>query len=375
MTKDLIIMNGLILLYIIQRIGELMLSKNNEEWLRHYHHAVETNPIESFRMRIFHISWFFTLIIESNYRHSFQTPLISLLVYMILGLCMLIRLHTIGQLKKFWSIKVFSMDRPAIATNGLYRFIRHPNYLVVIFELLLIPFLFKAYITMILFSLINLYILSERIKAEESSLMFHPDYKKHFSDKKRFIPFLFILCLSFSQLQAKEIIIHSASYGEAKKNENYLKFKSTSTKLGFITSDFDGYAKDFKVSYDEKDQAISKVDVSVVVKSMDTDVNSRDEKMHKEIMDAERFPFLRVSSIESLKLSTEEQQINMNFTVKDKQVIKPVFFTSTQKDGVWKIVGKTQVGLQELGLPDPSIAIAKVRDQFDIEFEIMLRDK
>lgn len=375
MTKDLMIINGLILLYILQRVGELLFSKGNEVWLKHHHHAVEIDPRESLRMRIFHTSWFVALILESNYRHSFQTPIVSLIVYVVLGACVMIRLHSMEQLKRFWSIKVFSMNAPDIATNGLYRYVRHPNYFIVICELFLLPFLFKAYFTMILFSIGNLYILSKRIQAEESALMFHHDYKKHFQDKKRFIPFVFMLCLGLSPLKAKELSVHTSSYDEAKKNENYLKFQSTSTKLGFITTSFDGYAKDFKANYDEKEQMASNIEVVVAVKSLDTDISSRDEKMHNEVMNAEKFPTLKVVSVDALKLTPGEQKINMNFFIKDKQLTRAVVFNLSPKDKGWQITGKTQLGLQEMGLPDPSIAIAKVRDQFDIEFGLILREK
>lgn len=372
MTKNIVIMNGIILLYIIQRVGELLLSKSNEAWLKQHHQALESDPRESVRMKIFHSVWFVALVVESNYRHSFQAPFLSLFIYLVLLGCMMVRIHSMGQLKKFWSVKIFSMESPVIATGGLYRYVRHPNYFIVVCELLLIPFLFKAYFTMIFFSLFNLYILSKRIQTEESVLMQHPDYRKHFSDKKRFLPFIFVLCFSMTPLLGKEINVHSASYSEAKKNENFLKFQSSSTKLGFIKTSFDGYAKDFKVNYDEKDQVISKIEVIVPVKSLDTDISSRDEKMHNDIMEAEKFAYLKASSSGPVKLIAGEQKISMNFTIKDKQVTRLVLLNVMYKDNRWHIAGKAELGLQEMGLPDPSIAIAKVRDQFDIEFEVIL---
>lgn len=372
MTKDIFVMNGLILFYILQRLSEMILSKTNEAWLRRFHDAVEIDKKESKLMKVFHVSWFVALIIEANYHQSFQPPQISLIIYAILAFCLAVRLHSMSKLKQFWTIKVLEMKSPHIVTDGLYRYIRHPNYLIVIVEIFLIPLLFKAYWTMALFTLGNFFILSKRISAEESSLMNHADYKKHFDNKKRFLPYIFVLIFTIIPLHAAEISIHNSSYEEAQKNQNFLKFQSTSTKLGFITTSFDGYAKDFKVSYEKKDETLSHLEVNFMVKSFDTDNKSRDEKMHTEIMDAEKFPNLKAAFPGQLHLTPGNQNITMTFTVKDKSISRPVALNLIQKNGLWFVTGKTQVGLQEMNLPDPSIAIAKVRDLFDIEFGLSL---
>lgn len=365
-------MNGLILFYLIQRISEVFISKSNEEWLKYHHQAVEVDKKESLRMRLFHTGWFIALITEANLRQSLQSPELSLAIYFILALCLVVRLHSMNKLKHFWTIKVLSMKSPTIVTDGLYQYVRHPNYFVVIIELLFIPLLFNAYWTMTLFSLANLYILSKRIRAEENALMGHTDYQNHFINKKRFLPFIFLLSITILPLHANEMNIHTSTYEEAKKNQNFLKFQSTSTKLGFITTSFDGYAKDFKVSYDEKGDVLSRLEVNFFVKSFDTDIKSRDEKMHTDVMQAEIFPILKAMFSGPIHLIPSDQKIIMTFTIKDKTITRPVSLHFTQKEEKWLVTGKTQIGLQEMGLPDPSIAIAKVRDLFDIEFGLLL---
>ena len=372
MTKDILVMNGLILFYVIQRISEMFISKSNEEWLKSHHLAVEIDKKESMQMRLFHIGWFIALMTEANIRQSLQSPELSLVIYLMLAFCLVVRLHSINKLKHFWTIKVLSMKSPTIVTDGLYQYVRHPNYFIVIIELLLIPLLFKAYWTMTLFSLANLYILSRRIRAEENAMMGHTDYQAHFINKKRFLPYIFMLFFTIFPLHAYEMNIHASSYEEAKNNQNFLKFQSTSTKLGLITTSFDGYAKNFKVSYDEKGEVLSGLEVNLFVKSFDTDIKLRDEKIHTTIMEAEKFPILKAIFSGPIHLMPGDQNINMTFTIKDKNITRPVALHFIQKEGKWLITGKTQIGLQEMGLPDPSIAIAKVRDLFDIEFSLLL---
>jgi methyltransferase len=57
-----------------------------------------------------------------------------------------------------------------LVTRGPYRFIRHPNYLAVIIEFVVIPVLCGAYITAVVFSLANAWILARRIPQEERAL-------------------------------------------------------------------------------------------------------------------------------------------------------------------------------------------------------------
>ena len=371
MDKNFYLINGIILFYIIQRVSEMVISKSNEKWLKSHHAAVEVDPREGLLMRLFHTSWFIALLIESNIVHQIQKPAISLIICLILGLCLAVRFHTMKKLRQFWTIKIFSMKNQQVATSGLFKYIRHPNYLIVIIEFILIPFLFKAYLTMVLFSLMNLLVLKQRIKLEESTLMNQTNYLELFFEKKRFFPFLFLVCFSFHSMAA-EMSYHFGNYDEARKSKSFIKFESTSTKLGFITTSFDGYAKDIKITYTQSDDQISALMVMIPVKSLDTDINSRNDKMSSEVLEAEKYPNLLVTISENIPLTPGEHTANMIFTIKDKKLTKAVQYNVLVVDGKKSISGSTNLGLKEMGLPDPSIAIAKVRDRFDLTFAVNL---
>jgi methyltransferase len=64
--------------------------------------------------------------------------------------------------------------------------VRHPNYLAVIIELLLIPLIHGAYLTAIGFSIGNALLLTVRIRTEEAAL--GPEYARRFARLPRFIP-------------------------------------------------------------------------------------------------------------------------------------------------------------------------------------------
>ena len=169
----------------------MVLSRYNEVKLKKFNHAREVNPKESLRMKIFHILWFIGLIVEVNFKKTMQSNLISFLFFIILGSCLIIRIHSMKKLKQFWTIKVLSMQGQKVATEGMYKYIRHPNYGIVILEFIFLPLLFKAYFTMIMFSFLNLFVVYKRIELEERTLMTSTNYQALFASKKRFIPYVF----------------------------------------------------------------------------------------------------------------------------------------------------------------------------------------
>ncbi len=373
MTKDILILNGIIIFYIIQRMSEVLISKENEVWLKKHCNAVEVNPREGLRMKIFHTLWFISLLVEANSKHEFSSSWVSLGIYIILGLCLGVRIYSMEKLKKFWTIKIFSLDNQVVVTDGLYRFIRHPNYLVVILEFIFLPLLFKAYYTLIIFSFLNLFILKKRIELEEETIMKKTKYEEHFKHIRRIAPFFTVLfLLGLNTLQAEELSYQFKDYNEAKKSSNFIKFEGQSTKFGLITTTFNGYAKEFKVHYDLSGNQLNELDVKIAVKGLDTDVSSRDDKMLNQILDMSSYPDIQAKIQEKTTLSEGGQVIYMVFNVKEKKVIKPVKVSIEKKDGKFFITGNTILGLHELGLPDPSIVIAKVNENFDLSFAIVL---
>lgn len=371
MEKYRIILNAVIFFYIIQRISEMLLSAHNEEALKLNNQASEVNSAESLKMKLFHTFWFISLIIESNINNATQSNGLSIIIYLILGACLLVRMHTMEKLRIFWTIKVLLMEKQKIITSGLYKYLRHPNYLVVILEFIFLPLLFKAYWTLIIFSILNFFVLYKRIKLEEETLMSQSDYAVLFSKTKRLIPYVFSLFLCFKSNGA-ELKIHSESYKQAKNHSSYIKFESISTKLGLFSSTFDGYAKDILIRYNSSNNEISKLEVEIPVKSLDTDVNSRNEKMYDDILNAKIYPIILVATDEIISLENGEKTINMIFTIKGNKITKPVKVIISKNNDEILIKGSANLGIKEMQLPDPSISIAKVRDNFDLSFTISI---
>lgn len=81
-----------------------------------------------------------------------------------------LRAWTLRSLGERWTTRVMVLPGAPLVTRGPYRWLRHPNYLVVVLELAAIPMLHGAWLTALLFGAANLALLTRRIGAEEAAL-------------------------------------------------------------------------------------------------------------------------------------------------------------------------------------------------------------
>lgn len=81
-----------------------------------------------------------------------------------------LRWWTLRSLGERWTTRVMVLPGAPLVTRGPYRWLRHPNYLVVVLELAAIPMLHGAWLTALLFGAANLALLARRISAEETAL-------------------------------------------------------------------------------------------------------------------------------------------------------------------------------------------------------------
>ena len=63
----------------------------------------------------------------------------------------------------------------AAVSRGPYRFLRHPNYVAVVFEIAALPLLLGAWPVSLFFSVVNAWILRVRIRCENAALHTHCD--------------------------------------------------------------------------------------------------------------------------------------------------------------------------------------------------------
>lgn len=163
---------------IIQRIVELLVARNNEKWIKSKGgYEVGTNHYPY--MVAIHIGFFISLIIEFMVFAQTVSRFWVLLFVLFISL-QIMRAWVIASLGRFWNTKILVLPGAHVVKKGPFHFIRHPNYVVVTSEIIVIPLMFEAYFTAIVFTILNLIILSVRIPKEEAALREVTDYKEVF---------------------------------------------------------------------------------------------------------------------------------------------------------------------------------------------------
>ena len=104
--------------------------------------------------------------------------MISVIIF-VLG--QFLRLSAIMTLGKRWSTKIVVLPQAPLVTNGLFKIIRHPNYLGVVLEIVALPLMGGYWKLALFFSIANFTILYFRIRLEEKMLDQYNGYYKEFS--------------------------------------------------------------------------------------------------------------------------------------------------------------------------------------------------
>ena len=155
-----------ILFIILLRIGELILSRRNEIWLLQ-NGAMEYGKKHYPYIVMLHVLFIISLIIEYSTTQTASFSLFFLVLYLLL---LAFKVWVITSLGKFWNTKIYHISGFPLIKNGVYKYIKHPNYLIVIAEIAIIPLVFHFYYTAIAFTVLNAIMLSVRIKEENKVL-------------------------------------------------------------------------------------------------------------------------------------------------------------------------------------------------------------
>ena len=157
-----------VMLVAVQRLLELWYSRRNERRLR-ARGAVERGSGHFPAMVAIHTLWLVSTLVEGLLRGPeppvwWPVPLAAFLLVQPL------RYWAILTLGVNWNVRVLVVPGGKLVKNGPYRYFPHPNYVVVAVEVLTFPLIFGAWITAVVFSLLNAALLYLRIRTENQAL-------------------------------------------------------------------------------------------------------------------------------------------------------------------------------------------------------------
>lgn len=158
-----------------------MIARRNEQQMKRqgaFEYGTEHYPW----MLLLHTGFFTVLILEvvtlNRELSALWIPLSTLFLIAQIGRMWVI--HTLGS---HWNTKIIVLPNSEVIVKGPYKYIRHPNYVIVTTEILVISLLFNAFFTCVIFSLLNVWMMKVRIPIEERAMKENTEYASVFKKK------------------------------------------------------------------------------------------------------------------------------------------------------------------------------------------------
>jgi methyltransferase len=154
----------LILAFVtLQRLAELWLANRNTRRLL-ADGAREAEPAHYPLIVAVHVAWLLTLWLLAPGR-----PIVWPLL-VVFALLQLARVWVIATLGPRWTTRIIVLPEAPLVKRGPFRFVSHPNYIVVAAEIAVLPLVFGLWIVALVFTILNAAILTIRIRAEDRAL-------------------------------------------------------------------------------------------------------------------------------------------------------------------------------------------------------------
>ena len=151
-------------LVALQRLAELLYAARNTQRLMR-RGAIEHGRNHYPLFVALHVFWLIAIVVAVPADTAIDWLPLSLFI-----LLQAMRLWIVATLGTFWTTRILTVPGAPLIRRGPYRFLRHPNYLVVIGEIALLPLTFGEWRIAVTFSVLNLTLLAWRCRVEDAAL-------------------------------------------------------------------------------------------------------------------------------------------------------------------------------------------------------------
>ena len=152
-----------------ERLVEMVVSKRHLSWaLRHGGREYGGGHYPA--MVVLHTALLIGCVVEV---WTMDRPFLPALGWTMVALVLAsqsLRWWCIGTLGQRWNTRIVVIPGLPLVDRGPYRWFRHPNYVAVVVEGFALPMVHTAWITAVVFTVLNAWLLRVRIKAENAAL-------------------------------------------------------------------------------------------------------------------------------------------------------------------------------------------------------------
>jgi methyltransferase len=158
---------ALIVMVAAERLAELVVARRNLAWARSRggrEYGFGHYPF----MVVLHIGLLVGCLFEAAHR-----PFIPALGWSMLAVVLLaqaLRWWCISTLGPRWNTRIIVIPGLPLVHGGPYRWLRHPNYVAVVLEGFALPLVHTAWITAVVFTVLNAGLLRVRISSENAAM-------------------------------------------------------------------------------------------------------------------------------------------------------------------------------------------------------------
>jgi methyltransferase len=157
----------LVVLVGFERVAELVVSLRNASW------SLAQGGVESGRghypfMVALHTGLLAGCLVEAAHRPF--VPALGWTMLVVVLLSQGLRWWCITVLGRQWNTRVIVVPGLRLVARGPYRWLRHPNYVAVVAEGIALPLVHTAWVTAVVFTVLNIPLLAVRIRTEEAAL-------------------------------------------------------------------------------------------------------------------------------------------------------------------------------------------------------------
>lgn len=151
-------------LVVLQRLAELVYAESNTRKLK-ARGAVEVGAAHYPLIVLLHAGWLVavTLLLPNEVQ-------VDWLLVGVFAVLQGLRVWVLATLGPYWTTRIITLEGAPLVRKGPYRFVNHPNYLVVSAEILVLPLAFGEWMVAAVFTVLNAGVLAWRIHQENAAL-------------------------------------------------------------------------------------------------------------------------------------------------------------------------------------------------------------
>ena len=159
----------LIIVVAVERIIELFVSKRNLRW-SFAQGGIEYGRSHYKYMVTIHVFLLAGSIIEVWFSRPILFSEFNRVMFFLAFASQVLRWWCIASLGQRWNTLVVIIPGLPVSKSGPYKWFKHPNYVAVVIEGFALPMIGSAWRTAVIFTVLNAFVLTARLRSENAAL-------------------------------------------------------------------------------------------------------------------------------------------------------------------------------------------------------------